>query len=89
MLVSLRHDGVTHPTGGFSARVTGLAEGLAFRFWAWTAKSPTRFHQAAKFTRWLFKVPGFKGLVRFFPPASGWVFARELPEFPERFGWEE
>jgi len=89
MLVSLRHDGVLHPAGGFSARVTGMAEGVAFRFWAWAAKSPARFHQAAKLMRWLFKLPGFKGLVRFFPPASGWAFARELPEFPERFGWEE
>jgi len=88
MLVSLRHDGAMNPIGGFSARISGIFEGLAFRVWAWTAKSPARFHLAAGIARWLFKVPGFKSLIKLMPPASGWTFARELPEFPDTFGWE-
>jgi L-lactate dehydrogenase complex protein LldF len=89
MLVSLRHDAALRPSGGLTARFLSLVESLVFWLWAWTTKSPARFHTAAGIVRLLFKVPGFRGLVKFFPPASGWAFARELPEFPERFGWED
>jgi len=81
MLVSLRKDGVKKGESAFW-------EGLAFKLWAWAASSPSRFHFAAKTVRFLLKVPGLKGMAKVLPPGSGWAMARELPEFPEKFGWE-
>jgi len=81
MLVSLRKDGVKKGESSF-------LEGLAFKLWAWAASSPARFHFAAWVMRFLFKVPGFKGMAKVLPPGFGWALARELPEFPEKFGWE-
>jgi L-lactate dehydrogenase complex protein LldF len=88
MLVSLRHDPL-RPKSGPAARFSKVLESLAFWVWAFAAKSPFRFRLAAGTVRLLFKVPGFKGLVQSMPPGSGWAFARELPEFPDRFGWED
>jgi L-lactate dehydrogenase complex protein LldF len=89
MLVSLRSDQSRHSSGGFGARVSGALESLAFWVWAWAAKSPSRFRWAAKAGRWLFKVPGVQTIAKRVPPLSGWAQAREIPRFPEKFGWEE
>jgi L-lactate dehydrogenase complex protein LldF len=89
MLVSLRRDGVKHPSGGFLAWITGALESLAFWVWAWATSSPARFHLMARVVRILLGIPGMKSFVKLFPPASGWGMARELPEFPDAFGWEE
>jgi L-lactate dehydrogenase complex protein LldF len=89
MLVSLRHDQSLKPRGGLSAKVSNRLESLAFWGWAWVAKSPFRFRFAAGVVRGLMKIPGFKNVLKYFPPVSGWTFARDIPAFPKRFGWEK
>ena len=89
MLVSLRHDEFQNRKESWGERLSTLLESLAFWAWAWAAKSPRRFHWAAKTAKWLFMIPGFKAIFQKMPPASGWVLARDLPDFPNRFGWEK